>query len=166
LFSATDTAGPITYAPIFLGPASAGANAELTWLDSDTVRVSQSGTPDVGIAVGTTDGITAGNFGFYYRVLDGSPIQYSYDAMNYAFGQTQAAMLAYNAAPGSDSWLIAGDYNAWQAPGTGGLDYNDMVVKIESITPVPEPETYAMLIAGLALMGFVARRRQRGLAVA
>jgi hypothetical protein len=28
--------------------------------------------------------------------------------------------------------------------------------------PVPEPETYAMLLAGLALMGFVARRRQRG----
>jgi hypothetical protein len=27
--------------------------------------------------------------------------------------------------------------------------------------PVPEPETYAMLLAGLALMGFVARRRQR-----
>jgi hypothetical protein len=28
-------------------------------------------------------------------------------------------------------------------------------------TPIPEPETYAMLLAGLALMGFVARRRQR-----
>lgn len=31
-------------------------------------------------------------------------------------------------------------------------------------TPVPEPETYAMLLAGLGLMGFVARRRQRSLA--
>lgn len=28
------------------------------------------------------------------------------------------------------------------------------------ITPVPEPETYAMLLAGLGLMGFVARRRK------
>jgi len=27
------------------------------------------------------------------------------------------------------------------------------------VTPVPEPETYAMLLAGLALMGFVGRRR-------
>ena len=27
-------------------------------------------------------------------------------------------------------------------------------------TPVPEPETYAMLLAGLGLMGFVARRRR------
>lgn len=31
---------------------------------------------------------------------------------------------------------------------------------------VPEPETYAMLLAGLGLMGFIARRRQRKLAAA
>jgi hypothetical protein len=31
-------------------------------------------------------------------------------------------------------------------------------------TPVPEPQTYMMLLAGLGLMGFVARRRQRELA--
>ena len=29
------------------------------------------------------------------------------------------------------------------------------------VTPVPEPEIYAMLLAGMALMGFAARRRQR-----
>jgi PEP-CTERM motif-containing protein len=35
---------------------------------------------------------------------------------------------------------------------------------ITSVTaPIPEPETYAMLLAGLGLMGFVARRRQRNL---
>jgi len=34
------------------------------------------------------------------------------------------------------------------------------------MVPVPEPETYAMLLAGLGLMGFVARRRQRKLASA
>src|SRR5258705_222252 len=28
-------------------------------------------------------------------------------------------------------------------------------------TAIPEPETYAMLLAGLGLMGFVARRRRR-----
>ena len=30
-----------------------------------------------------------------------------------------------------------------------------------SLTPVPEPETYGMLIAGLGLMGFIARRRTK-----
>jgi len=30
-----------------------------------------------------------------------------------------------------------------------------------STTPIPEPETYAMMLAGLGLMGFVARRRKQ-----
>jgi hypothetical protein len=36
-----------------------------------------------------------------------------------------------------------------------------------AVTAVPEPETYAMLIAGLGFLGFMARRRkQKGAAVA
>ena len=31
-----------------------------------------------------------------------------------------------------------------------------------SVTPVPEPETYALMLAGLGAMGFIARRRQKG----
>jgi len=31
-----------------------------------------------------------------------------------------------------------------------------------TVSAVPEPETYAMLLAGLGVIGFVARRRQRG----
>jgi len=34
------------------------------------------------------------------------------------------------------------------------------------VTPIPEPEIYAMLAAGLGLMGFVARRRKQQLAAA
>jgi hypothetical protein len=30
-----------------------------------------------------------------------------------------------------------------------------------TVTPVPEPETYAMMLAGLGLIGFVARRRKQ-----
>ena len=32
---------------------------------------------------------------------------------------------------------------------------------VDNVTAVPEPETYAMLIAGLGLLGFAARRRQQ-----
>ena len=31
---------------------------------------------------------------------------------------------------------------------------------ISAVAAVPEPETYAMLLSGMALMGFVARRRK------
>ena len=34
------------------------------------------------------------------------------------------------------------------------------LVGFASITPVPEPETFAMLLAGLGLIGFTARRRK------
>lgn len=40
----------------------------------------------------------------------------------------------------------------------GGL-YNGAI----SVTAVPEPETYAMLLAGLGVMGFIARRRNKTL---
>jgi predicted outer membrane lipoprotein len=43
---------------------------------------------------------------------------------------------------------------------TGDADYDDYVVGVNFVAaPVPEPETYAMLLAGLGLIGFSARRR-------
>ena len=42
----------------------------------------------------------------------------------------------------------------------GDRDYNDLVVGVNFTPAVPEPETYAMLIAGLGLMATIARRRK------
>jgi len=52
------------------------------------------------------------------------------------------------------------DLGSLAAGGTAVIGYDYI------FAPVPEPETYAMLLAGLGLMGFVARRRQRKLAAA
>lgn len=38
-------------------------------------------------------------------------------------------------------------------------DYDDMVVGLK-VTPVPEPETYALFLAGLGVLGFMQRRRR------
>jgi len=38
-------------------------------------------------------------------------------------------------------------------------DWDDYIVGI-NVAPVPEPQTYALLLAGLGVVGFVARRRQ------
>lgn len=48
-----------------------------------------------------------------------------------------------------------------QNQGPNGWGAQDVAV----FAPVPEPETYAMMLAGLALMGFVARRRMHADAV-
>jgi hypothetical protein len=41
---------------------------------------------------------------------------------------------------------------------------DDISLNSANISPVPEPETYAMLLAGLGLMGGIARRRKQKLA--
>ena len=49
-------------------------------------------------------------------------------------------------------------------PGYGNQPNWDLAFKTEvgtsSVTPVPEPETYAMMLGGLVAFGFVARRRK------
>jgi hypothetical protein len=43
---------------------------------------------------------------------------------------------------------------------TGDADYDDFVVGINFVAAVPEPETYAMLLAGLGLLGMSMRGRK------
>jgi hypothetical protein len=55
-----------------------------------------------------------------------------------------------------------------KAGGVGGSQYSFSLYTngsnqdylVASVSPVPEPETYAMLLAGLGLMGFTVRRRR------
>ena len=44
--------------------------------------------------------------------------------------------------------------------GASGGSYSDERITSFSVSAVPEPETYAMLLAGLGLMGFMSRRRK------
>lgn len=43
---------------------------------------------------------------------------------------------------------------------TVDADYDDMVVGL-NVAAVPEPETYALILAGLGAIGFIARRRKQ-----
>lgn len=49
--------------------------------------------------------------------------------------------------------------NSWGTAHLSQLDWN--VSQTLTISAVPEPETYAMLLAGLGLMGAIARRRKQ-----
>jgi len=44
--------------------------------------------------------------------------------------------------------------------GGGDFDYDDHMFSFTNVNAIPEPETYAMLLAGLGLLGFAARRRK------
>lgn len=78
-----------------------------------------------------------------------------WDGFAYAVGTGTSATFRYAS-------IIWGGPGALQADGDNEI--NGVLGLREDFTPtaaIPEPETYAMLLAGLGLLGFAARRRKR-----
>jgi hypothetical protein len=62
----------------------------------------------------------------------------------------------------ANSWLEVVDGGSYQISQTLSVWRQDVAGSTQDLAvfaPIPEPETYMMLLAGLGLMGFVARRR-------
>ena len=57
------------------------------------------------------------------------------------------------------AWYF-GTGDGYQSAGTKSYGLYAMAVRTGDVAPVPEPETYAMLLVGLGLIGAVARRRE------
>lgn len=108
---------------------------------------------------------TFGNSQFSNTVAVGTSVTFKHVAngiLNYGF-QSNGAGPVYNN-PNNQIGLMVND------AGTSALalfndvhadrDYDDMGVEI-TVTAVPEVETYAMMLAGLGLMGAIARRRNK-----
>ncbi len=85
---------------------------------------------------------------------------YAYSQIN---GQAQTWVTAANLAVSSGSWIGLGNVkvlNLYKDAGYSVSAQDQLVM----LAPVPEPETYAMLLAGLGVMGAVVRRRKQKLA--
>jgi hypothetical protein len=76
---------------------------------------------------------------------------------------TSIGLIGTNMTINSQTFAYVIGYNDSAGSATLG-DWDDFVIGV-NIAPIPEPETYAMLLAGLGLMGFVARRRKKSAAI-
>lgn len=102
---------------------------------------------------GTTfDALVTGWWGInhtgFTATLNGAPLSFS------ATSTPGTSYLALNNVTGSSSYSL----HILGSADPSGASYN---VALNSIVAVPEPETFAMLLAGLGLIGMVARRRNK-----
>lgn len=114
---------------------------------------------NMGLAVSPTPGIitlssVSNGATIDYVVISGRSIYEAFDSAHVSLGS-----LAVDASSGdvlgTHSFLGAVASIEWTGDtGTAGIS-------TLTISAVPEPETYAMLLAGLGLLGFAARRRQQ-----
>ena len=118
-----------------------------------------NGTVIINVLGSTVDFGNHGFTNFNNRVLFNLP-----EATTLQLGWVAASILAPFASVGSGgSGVVLGQVvvNNWAS----GVQINDVpFVGHVPLAPIPEPETYAMLLAGLGLMGAVVKRRKARLA--
>ncbi len=84
------------------------------------------------------------------------------DNAGFSFLQGTVSGISFNSIdPGLSSRFLVVYTNATTFGGATASVIDGSVASAATFAPVPEPETYAMMLAGLGLMGFVARRRSK-----
>ena len=109
--------------------------------------------------------VTNYGIGFMYdNVLFPTPPNFDIGGVLFTAGNGSIWNLWANSANGPGNYELF----SWTAAGGTVGDWGHAVQEFGNLTvtsPIPEPGTYMMLLAGLGLMGFVARRRQSGMAM-
>jgi hypothetical protein len=84
-----------------------------------------------------------------------------YNAAGYGDGQLDLGSSTYIGEGIRGLLTVQGEQQALRLTLNNFYSPSFLVVASYNVTAVPEPETWAMLLAGLALMGTLARRRSR-----
>lgn len=99
--------------------------------------------------------------GFVISVLPSTLIDFTSFSLESNTGVAGTPVLNFDANHLSVNWQGLGFHGGSLHFITTSLT-PDLVTADSATTPVPEPDSYAMFMAGLGLMGFMARRRKNG----
>lgn len=144
---------PLVHRDVFLGPAEGGTAAGILWNGPDSGVIAQVGGPAGAVATGPFTGISYLGFGFYLRPQGGETYYYTVDDLN---PDKSPQVLAFRK-EGSNTWFLA--FEDILVKNGSDKDYNDFVMKVESLVPVPEPA--AILLVGSVLLLVGRRLRAR-----
>jgi hypothetical protein len=123
----------------------------------NNVSVDLSGSPGPG-TISQSFAATAGTYyqltWDYYKNSSGTDLTVSFGGVDHVYTPVNAIT------PGSLLWQATSTGPSVVAF-SGGAGNAGPTIDNVVLTAVPEPETYAMLLAGLGVIGFLGKRRQR-----
>lgn len=140
------------------GIYSITASGTVELVPENTFTMNPDGTP--------TTPVTAPNYAYFNPT--GSFIADGHYGFAGTAGKIGALVGTLSATPGVNDWFLIG-YSKQLTLASAGHIYaavnetyavNDSGAFSVTVTAVPEPESYALFLAGLGLMGLVARRRR------
>lgn len=132
----------------FSSSVAAGAFS-MNWV-FNLLADSYVGASATNVAISFNGGPSFGGITDFAANLNGSPLFLN------SFASGSPVNVATQVLAGS-STIPAGNFSLQVSgvAGAGGASFGGSIIA----TPVPEPETYAMMLAGLVAVGFLARRR-------
>lgn len=170
---------PGSYIPFSLAQLDAGyvntsvqtGSAANQWL----APVGVGSTPYMVVSVGgepTTNGSASISFApnlNNYSFLWGSPDEFNKvvftlaDSTTFTYTGANLGTLGSFSANGNNANTKWVTFSANGGPSFTNATFmsSGVAFEVANVSPVPEPETYALMLAGLAAMGFVANRRRR-----